>query len=778
MISSIASIYLGLSVVCLVKGWHMLATRHFASVLAALLIFGALAQPAIAQVVDRIEVRGNQRVEDGTVASYIPIAPGTFVTDADVDRALKALFSTGLFSDVTLRRQGTTLVVSVVENPVINRLAFEGNGKIRTELLEAEVQLRPRIVFTRARVQSDVQRLLQVYRRSGRFAATVEPKVIQLEQNRVDLVFEVNEGPVTGIRRINFIGNQAFSDRKLRGEITTKETRFYRFLSSNDTYDPDRITFDRELLRRFYLREGYADFRVVSVNADLSPDRRGFYMTIAMEEGERFRVGDVSVESTVRDLTAAQLTGFVEIETGKVYNADKIELAIEDLNFSVGQLGYAFVDIRPRLNIDRETNVIDINFEMNEGPRVYVERINIVGNVRTLDKVVRRQFSLSEGDAFDTAKLQASRRKVRGLGFFRDVQVSREAGSAPDRSIVNVDVQEQSTGELSFGLGFSTTDGPIGDISIRERNLLGRGQDLRAGVSVSGRSQEIDLSFTEPAFLERDIAAGFDVFRQTTDLQSESSFDSNELGFALRVGYPLTDNLRQRLTYTLREDTIENVADDVSIFIAQQAGTDFTSSVSHALIYDLRDDIIDPSEGYRVTIEQTLAGFGGTKRYLKNTVNYETFYPFRDDIVGSFGINQGFVVGIGKDVGIGDRFFVGGNNFRGFEPAGIGPRDKTSGDALGGNVFYVGTAEVRFPIGLPPELGVNGVAFTQAGSLAGIDDPKSAPLFNVGSVRASAGIGFAWKSPFGPFRIDYATALRKESLDQTQNIFFSFGTRF
>lgn len=738
----------------------------------------ALALPAAAQVVDRIEVNGNQRVEDGTVTSYIPIAPGTFVTDADVDRALKALFATGLFSDVTLRRQGTTLVVSVVESPVINRLAFEGNRKIRTELLEAEVQLRPRVVFTRARVQADVQRLLQVYRRSGRFAATVEPKVIQLEQNRVDLVFEINEGPVTGIRRINFIGNQAFSDRKLRGQIATKESRFYRFLSTSDTYDPDRITFDRELLRRFYLSEGYADFRVVSVNADLSPDRKGFYVTVAVEEGERFKVGDITVESTVRDLTPDQLQGVVEIETGDTYNADKIELAIEDLSFSVGQLGYAFVDIRPRLNIDREANVIDISFEMNEGPRVYVERINITGNVRTLDKVVRREFRLAEGDAFDTGKLQASRRNVRGLGFFRDVQISREAGSAPDRSIINVDVQEQSTGELSFGLGFSTTDGPIGDISIRERNLLGRGQDLRAGVSVSGRTQEIDLSFTEPAFLERDIAAGFDIFRQTTDLQSESSFDQKELGFSLRLGYPLTENLRQRLTYTLREDTIENVSADVSSFIAQQAGTDVTSSVSHALIYDLRDDVIDPTEGYRVTAEQTVAGFGGTKRYFKNTINYETFYPIRDDIVGSIGVQQGFVVGIGEDVGIGDRFFVGGNNFRGFEPAGIGPRDKNSNDALGGNVFYVGTAEVRFPIGLPPELGVNGVAFTQAGSLAKIDDARTAPLFDVGSVRVSTGVGFAWKSPFGPFRIDYATALRKERLDQTQNIFFSFGTRF
>ena len=756
----------------------MLATHYFASVLAGILFFGALAHSAAAQVVDRIEVSGNERVEDGTVTSYIPIIAGSFATDADVDRALKALFSTGLFSDVSLRREGTTLVVSVVENPLINQLAFEGNGKIATELLEAEVQLRPRIVFTRTRVQSDVQRLLQVYRRSGRFAATVEPKVIQLEQNRVDLVFEINEGPMTGIRRIDFIGNQAFSDSRLRGEIATKEMRFYRFLTSNDTYDPDRITFDGELLRRFYLREGYADIRVVSVNADLSPDRKGFFMTIAMEEGERFRVGDVSIDSTVRGLPQGQLTSVVEILSGEVYNADKVELAIEDLSTSVGELGYAFVDIRPRLKIDREANVIDINFEMNEGPRVYIERIDITGNVRTLDKVIRRQFKLAEGDAFNSAKVQTSIRNLKSLGFFRDVQVSRELGSAPDRSVIKVNVEEQSTGELSFGLGFSTDDGPTGDIAIVERNLLGKGQALRAAFTLSGQTQEINLSFTDPAFLERNILAGFDVFRQTISRQSESSYDAKELGFALRFGYPLTENLRQNLKYTLRQDTIQNVASTVSPLIAQQAGTAITSSLSHMLDYDLRNDIQNPTEGYRLAIEQVLSGFGGSKRYLKNTINYETYYPLREDIVAFIGVNQGFVVGIGKDVGISDRFFIGGSKFRGFKSAGIGPRDKTSGDALGGNVFYVGTAEISFPIGLPQGLGVYGIAYTQAGSLAGIDETATAPLFDVGSVRVSAGVGVAWKSPFGPFRLDYATALRKEYLDETQTIFFSFGTRF
>ncbi|MFQ5954043.1 MAG: outer membrane protein assembly factor BamA, partial [Kiloniellales bacterium] len=439
-----------------------------------------VAWPALAQlsgdIVEEIRVDGNQRIEAETVRSYMAVKVGDQFDPQKVNQSLKDLFATGLFADVTLRREGTVLVVHVVENPIINRLAFEGNTRITDETLEQEVQLRPRQVYTRTKIQNDVKRILEVYRRSGRFAATVEPKVIQLPQNRVDLAFEIDEGPVTGVSRINFIGNDNFSDSKLRSVIQTKETRWWRIFSTEDNYDPDRLTFDRELLRRFYLSEGYADFRVVSAVAELTPDRRDFFITFTVEEGERYKFGKVEIVSQFEDLDLEALQREIKTFEGDDYNADLVEESIDNLTDAVGDLGFAFVDIQPLIDRDRENRVIDLTYEIQEGPRVFVERIDIIGNFRTLDEVIRREFLLVEGDAFSTAKLRRSRQRINNLGFFSKVELTTIPGSAPDKTIIQVEVEEQSTGELSIGAGFSTEDGPLGDISIRERNLLGKGQ--------------------------------------------------------------------------------------------------------------------------------------------------------------------------------------------------------------------------------------------------------------------------------------------------------------
>ena len=755
-------------------------TRIRDLLLALGLLFAAIAAApaAQAQTIGQITIEGNQRVEAATVRSYLTVVQGDVPTPERIDQSLKSLFATGLFSDVQIRREGSNLIVSVVENPIINQLAFEGNRRLDTKQLEAEVQLRPRIVYTRARVQSDVQRLIQLYRRSGRYAATVEPKVIQLPQNRVDLVFEIDEGPETKIEKVSFIGNERFGDRDLRGVIQSKESAFYRLFSTNDRYDPDRLTLDRELLRRHYLRNGFADFRVVSANAELSPDRRDFFLTFAVEEGEQYKVRKLDIESKLQDLTPGQLRSQLKFAPREIYNADKIESSIKAITFELGRLGYAFTDVRPRTVVDRDNREIDITFEVNEGPRVYVERINLVGNVRTLDRVVRREFRLAEGDAFNAAKLRRSQQRIRALGFFNKVDLKDERGSAPDKSVITMEVAERSTGELTFGLGYSTSDGPLGDVSIRERNLLGKGQDLRAGFTLSGRRQEIDTSFTEPYFLDRNIAAGFDIFRATTDQRDESSFDSTRLGFQLRAGYPLTENLRQQFSYTLREDTVDNIEAGASRFVREQEGTRTTSGVGHRLTYDMRDDRFEPTQGYRIQFDTTLAGFGGAKRYLKNQVDYTYYIPVADKIVASLGFLEGYIFGLDRDIRIEDRFFAGGNNFRGFATGGVGPRDKLTGDSLGANLFYVGTAELRFPLGLPPELGVAGRVFTQAGSAAGIDTNNNAGLFDVGSIRVSSGVGMTWSSPFGPIRFDLAKALIKEDLDRTQFFSFSFGTRF
>ncbi|MBX6367510.1 MAG: outer membrane protein assembly factor BamA [Rhodospirillales bacterium] len=752
-----------------------------AVIAAALVFLTTLVGPAFAQggeIIREVQIEGTQRIEPETVRSYLAIQPGDPYDPERVDRSLKTLFATGLFADVTLRREGDALIVRVVENPIINRIAFEGNNKLDDETLQQEIQLRPRVVYTRTKVQSDVKRILDLYRRNARFAATVDPKVIPLEQNRVDLVFEIDEGPTTGIKGITFVGNTHFTDGQLREVIQTTESRWWRFLTTDDSYDPDRITYDRELLRRFYLSEGYAEFRVLSAVAELAPERDGFYVTYTLEEGERYKFGKIEIATQLKNLSAEELRPYLAMTEGDWYNADLVEKSINQITDAVGNRGFAFVDVRPRPTLDRENHVVDLVFDVDEGPRVYVERIDIVGNLRTLDKVIRREFRLVEGDAFNTSRLRRSQQRIRNLGFFKKVDVHNEQGSAPDKTVITVEVEEQSTGELSLGAGFSTTEGPLADISIRERNLLGRGQDLRAAFLISGRTQQLDLSFTEPYFLDRNVAAGFDLFRIERDNQDRSSFDQFSVGGAIRFGFQMTENLRETVRYTLRTDEITNVDSDASRFIRDQEGTRTTSAIGHTLFYDRRDNRIDPTEGYFASLSNDLAGLGGDARYIRTRVSSGYYYPVKaPDWVLSVTGEVGHIQGLGKDVAIQDRFFIGGDTLRGFETGGIGPRDIETGDALGGNTFAVGTVSLQFPLGLPQELGVAGRVFTDFGTLFNIDQSGS-EIVDKSSLRASIGTGVSWKSPFGPIRVDFAVPVVKESFDEKELFRVSFGTRF
>ncbi len=479
-----------------------------------------------AAIVSEVAVEGTQRIEPDTVRSYMSLKQGEPFDDRKVNDSLKSLFATGLFADVTIRRQGDAIIVQVVENPIINRIAFEGNDELEDGTLQAEVQLRPRIVFTRKRVQGDVKRLLELYRRSGYFAAKIEPKVIQLPQNRVDLVFEIEEGEETSVNRIIFVGNRFFSDDALRSIIQTKEDRWYRFFSSADTYDPDKLTFDRELLRRHYLENGFADFRVVSAVAELTAEQESFFVTFTVEEGERYKFGKIDTTSRIKEIEDASLAPLVKIKPDSWYSASKVDDAVLALTSFAGDKGFAFVEARPVVNRKRETRTIDITFELQEGPKVFVERIDINGNVRTLDKVVRREFRLVEGDAFNAAKLRRSRQRIQNLGYFGKVEINNLPGSDADKTVIQVDLEEQSTGELSLGIGFSTTEGGLLNAGITERNFLGRGQDLRADFTLSQRTQNFDVGFTEPYFLDKDVSAGIDLFRTERDNTDESSFTS------------------------------------------------------------------------------------------------------------------------------------------------------------------------------------------------------------------------------------------------------------
>ena len=738
--------------------------------------------PVTAQVpsggtIQAIRIDGTQRVEPETVKSYLLVQPGDPFDAARIDRSLKALYATGLFSDVTLRREGDTLVVHVVENPVINRIAFEGNHRLSDETLTNEIQLRPRSVYTREKVQSDVKRILDLYRRNGHFAATVDPKVIPLEQNRVDLVFEINDGPATGIRSINFVGNHAFSASRLREVISTKESRWYRFLSTADTYDPDRLTYDRDLLRKFYLSQGYADFRVVSAVAELAPSRNGFLITFSVDEGARYKFGTITLTNTLKDLNANSLKPLLKTKQGDWYNADAVEGSITALTDALGNLGFAFVDIEPLVRRNVATRTIDINYTIKEGPRVYVERINITGNVRTLDSVIRREFRLVEGDAFNSSKLHRSEQNIKNLDFFSKVNITNVPGSAPDKTIINVNVQEKSTGDFSVGVGYSTADGPLADIGVHERNLLGRGEDLRLDTVVAVRDESIDLSFTEPYFMGHNLAAGYDLFATNQDNTSFAGFSQFSVGGTLRAGYQISEPLRQTWHYTLRQDRIYNVASTTSIYIQQEVGVRNTSSVGQVLLYDMRDNPIDPTSGYYYSVGTDVAGLGGNVDFFRVSVTGGIYYPLAPQYVLSFNGQEGHITGIGQNVRIEDRFFVGGDNLRGFQTGGIGPRDATTSDALGGETYYTGSVSLTYPLGLPEELGMTGRVWTDFGSLFDIH-PTGANILDSHLTRVSAGVGISWRSPLGPIKIDLGEPIVRERYDRSELVHVSFGSNF
>ena len=741
--------------------------------MAILLPVGAGAQTVVREVI----VEGAQRIEPETVRSYLLIRAGDAYDPARVDRSLKSLYATGLFADVSIRRDGDVLVVSVVENPVINRIAFEGNKKLDDEVLEPEISLRPRVIYTRTKVQNDVKRLLSVYRLNGRFAATVDPKVIQLPQNRVDLVFEISEGKATKIRRIRMVGNREYSDARLREEIRTKESRWWRFLSSDDTYDPDRLTVDRELLRRFYLSNGFADFRVVSDVAELTPNREDFFITFTLEEGPRYEFGKIELDIRLRDLDSEDLWDEVVIDPGDWYDAQEVDKTIDRLTNRVRLLVPAFVDVRPRVIRDPENPTIAVTVELSEGARVFVERIEITVNVRTSEEVIRREFRMVEGDAFNAAKLRRSRQRLNNLNFFGRVDIEQVPGNVPDKTVLKVDVEEKSTGSLTLGIGYSSSTGPLADFSIRERNLLGKGQDLKLGALIAASRSEIDLSFTEPYFLDREIAAGFDIRRVSRNLQDESSFDSRTTGGSLRAGYPITENLRQSWKYTIEKNEVTDVASDASIFVKAEEGTTMLSEVSHNLIYDRRDSAIRPTDGYIIRLTNDLAGLGGDTRYMRNQLRGVKYYPVDDQWVLSLSGTIGHIFGLGQDVNLLDRFFVGGDSLRGFTNSGIGPRDKTTKDALGGEWKYTATAELSFPVGLPAELGVKGRVFTDIGS-SGKISPTGPTVEDTGSLRASVGTGVTWVSPFGPIGLDLGFPMLSEDFDELETLRINFGARF
>jgi len=663
--------------------------------------------------VNNIEVTGAQRVDPATIISYMDIKPGDKYTQAQLSESLKNLYVTGLFADVNIQQKGSKLVVDVMENPIINRVVFEGNDELEDSDLVREVSSRAREVYVRNDVRNDVDRIQEIYRRTGNYSAIVTPEIIKLDQNRIDLVYNINEGAKSTIKSIKFIGNEAFDDSDLRSVLSSREDRWYRFLSSDDRYDPDRVSFDQELLRRFYLKNGYVDFNLVSANAELDPNNDAFFLTFTINEGERYKINNVTVDaSSLRNVNNASLEEAVTISEGEWYSSDDMEGSVEGLTNKLGDLQYAFARVRPDVKRNTSNNTVDVTFRVQETQRVFVEEINIKGNVRTLDKVLRREFDLVEGDPFSTTKLAQAEKDIQALDFFNNVVVRPKPGSTPDQTVIDVEVEEKSTGEVSIGAGFSSADGPLADLRIRERNFLGKGQDVLLATTLAGERTEIDLSFTEPYFFNRDLAAGVDVFHVTRDLQEESSYDQRTTGGALRLSYPLTQKLSQSLKYRFQNNEIENVDVDASRIIRDQAGKRVTSAISQGLNYNNLNNTLSPTDGYRLWLDTEVAGLGGDAKYISGKTGGSYFYPIKKKVIfntlAEIGAIEGFSDG---DVQINERYFLGSRTLRGFEYGGLGPRDLDTDDSLGGNVFYRGSTEVTFPSGLPEEMNIKLHAF-------------------------------------------------------------------
>ena len=744
--------------------------------------------------IQAIQVEGNQRIEEGTIRSYMLVQPGDTFDPDRLDRSLKTLYATGLFQDVQLTRSGNTLIVRVVENPIVNRVAFEGNRKLTDDQLRPEIQTRPRAVFTPATAEADRKRILDLYARRGHYDATVEPQIIRLDQNRVDVVFQINDGDTTLISKIAIVGNTAFSEDRLIEVINTREQRWWRFLSSSDQYDPERLNFDKELLRRFYLKNGYADVQVLDATAELSPDRKAFFVTYTIKEGERYRIGDVSITSQLRNLNGDDLRPILTFETGDWYDGDAVGRVADAIEEAVHNRGYAFVEVKPRVTRNQANRTIDIVFDVGEGPRVYVERIDITGNVRTKDKVIRREFRLAEGDAFNAEAIRRTRSRLTDLGYFSNVEITPSPGSAPDKAILTTQITERATGELTLGGGYSSDAGALLDIGLAERNLVGTGINASINGILAERRSSINLSITDPYFLDRNLVAGFDAFLIQTNFLGTQPYDERRVGFAVRAGYEFNENLRQVWSYSLVNRDVFNISTGASPFIQNESGTTVLSQVSQVLTLDHRDSRIFPRKGYIVELGTDLAGLGGDVSFVRTNINGAYYVPLErylgnPEWVLKLSASTGYLVNIGNGKErIIDRFFLGGENLRGFQIGGAGPHDTISGDPLGGRWIWTQSTELRFPLPVSQDLGLSGRAFVDIGGLtqAGFKNFGSCVEANgqpcniaqPANPRLGAGLGISWRTQFGLINIDVTPFVVKQPYDQTQVFRFGFGTRF
>lgn len=737
-----------------------------------------------------IVITGNERVENETILGFLPNFDSKKevknFSQKTIDEALKNIYESDLFSDVKISQENNRLLIEVKENPIIAEVKFIGNKKIEDDALQGEISLKKRGIFTKSKLQSDLKRINEIYLKSGRFLARIDPQIIQKEQNRIDIIFEIFEGQKARISDIYFVGNLAFSDRELLDEVSTKKSKWYKFLSSSDVYDSDRIEFDKEKLRRFYGSKGYADFAAISSIAQINQTKDKFFITFLIEEGIKYKVGEVNIINHIAKFDSSILTSEIQIKQNKTYNSELVDKTVDAMVKIMSDKAYAFAHIEPVLKRNKEQKIIDIDFVIEETPPIYINQIRITGNTRTLDEVVRRELRLRDGDAYNITKINRSKQRLQNLGFFEKVEFNTKRIGNTDKVDLEIELKEKKTGELNLGIGYSTVDRLTANVGIKERNLMGTGQELGFNIQKSFSRFTSEINYTKPYFMGRSIDAGFDIFQYNLSKRNTLVYDQKSNGITFRGDYSITEFLKHQIRYSYREESISNVDSTASLNLRNLQGNFTNSTIGHTLLYDKRDNRLNPTNGYYISGSQDYAGVGG---YIRNT-KYEGsagYYTptFNEDFILKFLARGGMINGNGQGVRSNDAFFLGGNNFRGFEFAGLGPRTKTNGNAVGGsivggNIYYVGTAEFKFPVGLPKELGVNGVLFSDNGTVKEVDaiSKRGTEVADSGSIRSSYGVSIVWSSPLGPIRLDFAKVAKKEVYDRTQAFRFSFGTNF
>jgi outer membrane protein insertion porin family len=766
-----------------------------ALLVAALGLFSAqaFATESAAQARETIVVQGNRRVDTETVRSYFPAAPAGRFDEAARDAALKALLASGLFDNVTIERTGERLVVHLTEAPVVDRVAFEGNKKIQDKELTAVIESKPRGTLQRAVVQADVGRIMEAYRHAGRDDVGVVPQIISRSNDRVDLVYVVTEGGKTTVRQINFVGNKVFGKRQLAAVIKTSATNMLSFLIGGDVYDPDRVAEDREQLRLYYRSKGYADANVTSAKAEYDPAIHGFTLTFSIDEGPLYHFGDIDIVCNMPGLDPEKLRRLLVARSGAVFDGGALDKTSEGLAIELAKLGFPFAQALPRTTRDAAAKRIDVAFTIEQGPRTYVERIEIHGNTRTRGYVIRREFDIAEGDAYNKSLIDRAERRLKNLNYFKTVKISTKPGSVPDRVVLDVDVVEQSTGDFSIAGGYSTTDGLLAEVKVGDRNFLGTGKTLNASVTYGQYARGIDLSASEPYFLGTRVSAGIELYGKQNDPSPYQSYGSNIYGATMQFGTPLTEQIGVQWRYSIYNQDVTldptslAAAPSLPIQQAALAGPAWVSAAGSTVTYNTLDNTKSPTSGFKSQLSQDLAGLGGDVKFLRTTEDVRYYHPINDDVVSLVRAQGGYITGWGgQQVPLMNSFFGGPTMVRGFAPNGFGPRDLTPGttmDNVGGSMYWATTVELQSAIpGVPQEYGLKATAFIDAGSVFNYGGPTTFPgstqslqLANSNVVRSSVGAGLTWASPFGALTVDYAVPLSKAAYDVVQPLRFSAG---